>query len=133
MSETENVSVVRKAFEAFGSADVPAFMELLAEDVEWLIAGPSTVPYAGQRHGREGVLQFLQAIGAAVEFERFEPREFVAQGERVLAVGFERGRVRASGRTFDNPWILDFTIRDGRIARMHSYEDTYAVARAFGD
>lgn len=131
MSEADNVAVVQRVFQAFGSGDVPGFLELLAEDVSWTIAGPETVPYAGERRGHEGVVRFLGEIGGAVEFERFEPRDFIAQGDRVLVVGFERGRVRASGRTFDNPWILDFTLRDGRVTHMQSYEDTLAVARAF--
>ncbi|HEX7176930.1 MAG TPA: nuclear transport factor 2 family protein [Pyrinomonadaceae bacterium] len=131
MSEADNVSVVQRAFEAFGGGDVPAFLSFLSEDVEWTIAGPPSVPYAGERRGHEGVTEFLQAIGGAVEFERFEPQEFIAQGDRVAVVGFERARLRSSGRTFDNPWVLLFTLKDGKITRFRSYEDTYAVAQSF--
>lgn len=132
MSEAENVRVVQQAFEAFGRADVPAFLGLLTEDVEWTIAGPEVVPYAGERRGHAGVTQFLQQIGGAVEMERFEPQEFIAQGDKVAVLGFERARLRSSGRTFDNPWVLVFTLRDGKVARFRSYEDTHAVAQAFG-
>jgi ketosteroid isomerase-like protein len=131
VSEAENVRVVEQVFEAFGRADVPAFLALLTDDVEWTIAGPEVVPYAGERRGHDGVTQFLQAIGGAVEMERFEPQEFIAQGEQVAVVGFERGCLRASGRTFDNPWVLVFTLRGGKVARFRSFEDTHAVAQAF--
>ena len=70
-------------------------------------------------------------MGAAVEFESFEPREYVAQGDKVVALGTERGRVRATGKTFDNPWALVFTVRDGLITEFRGYEDTAAVASAF--
>lgn len=131
MSEADNVRVVQKAFEAFGAGDGETFLGLLSEDVEWTIAGPDAVPYAGERRGREGVAEFLQAIGGAVEMERFEPQEFIAQGDKVAVVGFERARVRSNGRAFDNPWVLLFTVRDGKVARFRSYEDTHAMAQAF--
>lgn len=131
MSEQENVRTVEAVFEAFGRGDVAAFLELLSEDIVWTIPMPPSVPYAGERRGREGVTKFLEALGGAVEFERFEPREFIAQGERVAVVGFERGRVRSSGRTFDNDWTLLFTVRGGKVTEFRGYEDTYAVARAF--
>ena len=131
MSEADNVSVVQRAFEAFGRGDAPAFLSLLSEDVEWTIAGPPSVPYAGERRGREGVAEFLKAIGGAVEMERFEPQEFIAQGDKVAVVGFERARLRSTGKAFDNPWVLLFTLRDGKITRFRSYEDTHAMAQAF--
>jgi ketosteroid isomerase-like protein len=131
MSEKENTEVVRNVFEAFGRGDIQGLLSLLAEDVVWFIPGPAEVPFAGERRGHEGALQFFQTLGGAVEFERFEPREFVAQGDKVVAVGFERGRVKATGRTFDNPWALVFTLRDGRVAEFRGYEDTAAVAEAF--
>jgi ketosteroid isomerase-like protein len=39
--------------------------------------------------------------------------------------------VRATGKTFDNPWALVFTVRDGLITEFRGYEDTAAVASAF--
>ncbi len=129
--EKKNTEVVQNLFAAFGRGDIPGLLALVADDVVWFIPGPAEVPHAGERRGHEGVLQFFQTLGGAVEFEQFEVRELVAQGDKVVALGFERGRVRASGRTFDNPWALVFTVRDGRVAEFRGYEDTAAVAAAF--
>ena len=132
MSERDNVETVRNLFQAFGRGDVATLLMLLSEDVVWFIPGPPEVaPYAGERRGHAGASQFFQLLGAAVEFEAFEPREFVAQGDRVVALGSERGRVRATGKTFDNPWALAFTVRGGRITEFRAYEDSAAVASAF--
>ncbi len=132
MSAEDNVRVVESCFAAFGRGDAEAFLSTLSDDVEWTIAGPPSIPYAGTRHGHEGAAQFLASIAGAVEFERFEPREFIASADKVAVVGFERGRARPSGESFDNDWVLLFTVRDGKIARFRSYEDTHALARAFG-
>jgi len=131
MSDREPVSVVTRLFEAFGRGDVPAILDLLREDVEWIAEGPPELPWAGVYRGRDGCVQFFTRIGQHAEFERFEPREFVAQGEQVVVLGWERGRARSTGRTFENHWAMAFTLRDGEVAAFRLYEDTAAVAAAF--
>lgn len=132
MSERENTETVQRLFRAFGSGDISTMLALLSDDVVWFLPGPTeVVPYAGERRGHAGASEFFQRLGGAVEFEQFEPREFVAQGDKVVALGTERGRVRATGKTFDNPWALVFTVRGGLITEFRGYEDTAAVASAF--
>lgn len=131
MSEQENVRVVQSLFERFGSGDVPGILGLLSDDVDWHIRGPESVPYFGPRSGHDGVLDFFGKIGTSVEFEHLRPEEFVPAGDKVLVIGGERGRVRATGKSFENPWIMVFTLRDGKIVKFRSYEDTAAVAEAF--
>jgi ketosteroid isomerase-like protein len=59
-----------------------------------------------------------------------EPREFVAQGDRVLVVGFASGRIKATNKTFEDDWIFAITVRDGRLTNIREYVDTQALARA---
>lgn len=132
MSEQSNVEVVQGVFAAFGRADIPAVLSLLAEDVVWTFPGPPSIPFAGERHGHAGATEFFMTLGGAVEFDQFEVRELVAQGDKVVALGFEHGRVRASGRSFDNHWALVFTVRDGLVTNFRSYEDTAALVEVFG-
>jgi len=131
MSEQANIEVVQGVFAAFGRADIPGVLSLLSEDVNWTFPGPASIPFAGERHGHAGATEFFMTLGGAVEFKVFEVRELVAQGDKVVALGFERGSVRASGRTFDNHWALVFTVRDGKVTAFRSYEDTNALAEAF--
>ena len=59
-----------------------------------------------------------------------EPREFLAQGDRVLVVGFARGKIKATNKTFEDDWIFAITVRDGRLTNIREYVDTQALARA---
>ena len=131
MSTEDNKGVVRKVFEKFGSGDVPGLLEMVAEDAEWAAPGPEVVPYFGERRGREGALEFFKNLGGSVEFESFEPGDFIAEGDRVVVLGRERGRVRGTGKVFDNAWALVFTVRDGMVAGLRIYENTAAIAEAF--
>jgi ketosteroid isomerase-like protein len=59
-----------------------------------------------------------------------EPPEFVAQGDRVLVVGFSKGRVKATNRTFEDHFVIAITVRNGKVTNVREYVDTQALARA---
>ncbi len=126
-----NVEVVQETYEAVGRGDIPALLDLLTDDVEWTFQGPSVIPFAGTRRGREGVAEFFSLVGGNLEFERFEPREFVAQGDTVVVLGFERSRIKPTGRTFEQEWAHVYKLRDGKVAEFLALEDTAAHAVAF--
>ena len=114
-----------------GRGDIPAYLDLLTDDVEWTLQGPSVIPFAGTRRGREGVVEFFSLLGETVEFQQFEPREFVAQGDTVAVVGYERNLIKPTGRTFEQEWVHVYTLRDGKIAKHRAFEDTAAYVGAF--
>jgi ketosteroid isomerase-like protein len=131
MSERTNVGVVQQAYEAFGRGDIPAVLDLLTEDVEWTFQGPSVIPFAGTFRGREGIEEFYSLVGETLEFEQFEPREFVAQGDMVVVVGYERSVVKQTGRRFEQEWAHVYTLRDDKIATGRFFENTAAEVEAF--
>jgi ketosteroid isomerase-like protein len=53
-----------------------------------------------------------------------EPREFVAQRDRVLVVDFARGKIKATDKTFEDDWIFAITVRDGRLTSTREYIDS---------
>jgi ketosteroid isomerase-like protein len=59
-----------------------------------------------------------------------EPLEFVAQGDRVLVVGFSTGKVEATNRTFEDHFVIAITVRNGKLTNIREYIDTLALARA---
>ncbi|MBI3301894.1 MAG: nuclear transport factor 2 family protein [Deltaproteobacteria bacterium] len=133
MSEQENVQVVQQFYAAFRQGDIPsALSRLTIDDVERQQPGPADVlPWAGTRRGREQVAQCLAAIAEAMEFEQLEPREFIAQGDKVVVIVHERARLKATGCTLEQDFVQIFTLRDGKVARYCVYEDTAAAVAAF--
>ncbi len=131
MSAEENKRTVQQIFEAFGRADIPGVLEHVSEDVTWDAPGPSVVPFYGRRRGHEGAAEFFTQLGSSVEFEKFEVWEFIAEGESVVVTGTERGKVRATGKTYEQDWVLLFKARGGKVTSFHCYDETDAVARAF--
>jgi ketosteroid isomerase-like protein len=130
MSIQENVQIVKDGFAAFGRGDMQGLLALFAEDIEWIIPGEGW-PLAGTYRRHAGVADFFQKISEMLEISFLEPREFVAQGDRVLVVGFSRGRVKATNRAFENNWVIAFTVRNGKVTNVREYIDTLALARGF--
>jgi ketosteroid isomerase-like protein len=131
MSAEENKGVVQSIFEAFGRGDVPAVLGHLSDDVTWKAPGPEVVPYFGDRRGHGGAVEFFTHLGTNVDFEQFEPGAFIAEGDRVVVLGRERGRVKGTGKTFDNEWALVFRLSGGKVTEFQCYENTAAIAEAF--
>jgi ketosteroid isomerase-like protein len=129
MSIEENVQVVKEFFAALGSGDEQGLLALVAKDIEWIIPGKGW-PLAGTHRGHAGLADVLQKASEKVETSYPEPAEFVAQGDRVLVVGFARGRIKDTNRTFEDHWVFAITVRDGKLANIREYIDTQALARA---
>ena len=128
MSTEKNVQTVKDFFAAIGRGDKEGLLALVAEDIEWIIPGEDW-PLAGTHRGHAGLTSLLQKVSEAVETST-EPREFVAQGDRVLVVGFATGRIKATNRTFEDHWVFAITVRDGKVTNIREYIDTQALARA---
>ena len=129
MSIEKNVQTVKDFFAAIGRGDSEGLLALVAEDIEWIIPGKDW-PLAGTRHGHAGLADLVKTQSETMETSLMEPREFVAQGDRVLVVGFARGKVKATNRTWEDDWIFAITVRDGRLTSIREYIDTQALARA---
>ena len=129
MSTQENVQIVKDFVAALGRRDKQGLLALSAEDIEWIIPGENW-PLAGTHRGHAGLADVLQKANETVETSFPEPPEFIAQGDRVLVVGFATGRVKATNRTFKDDWVFDVTVRDGKVTKIREYIDTQALARA---
>lgn len=131
MAEQDNVRVTQDAYAAFQRGDIPGLLGILSDDIDWWTPGaPEQIPYAGRLSGHAAVGEFFARLAASEEITHFEPREFVAQGEKVVVTGNYRGRTRPAGREYDLDWLHVFTVRDGRIAAFREYIDTAALADA---
>jgi ketosteroid isomerase-like protein len=131
MAEQDNVQVVKDAYAAFGRGDIPAVVNACAPEVEWIIPGGPGIPVAGTFHGREGVAKFFHALGENQTARQFEPREFIAQGDKVVVLGHYQWLIERTGKPYECDWVHVFTIRDGGVVRFQEYSDTATEAEAY--
>jgi ketosteroid isomerase-like protein len=130
MSE-QNKSVVNQAYSNFKSGDINSLLSLMADDVAWTLPQMDGVPFAGARTGREAVGEFFATIDSSQETLRFDPRQLIAEGDTVVALGNYQWKVKSNGREFGGDFAHVFTIRDGKIVAFNEYMDTAACRDAY--
>ena len=80
-------------------------MNTLTDDVVWYIPGPKgVISLVGQYQGREQVADFFAKLAEKQEAEEFEPGEFVARGDKVVALGHYRWRIKSTGHSYASDW-----------------------------
>jgi len=117
-----------KGYSAFGRRDIPAILDLLADDVEWQFFGdPKTgTPYGGTYRGKQQVAEWFQTLAKSDEILEFEPREFLEGPNHVTVLGRNKGRGLPNGLIVEGNWVHIFTWKDGsqKIARWVGSGDT---------
>jgi hypothetical protein len=126
-----NKERVQSAYGHFANRNIPAILELLSDDVIWELRGPSVIPFAGSRKGKEGAMEFFNQLGTSSDFQSFTPQEFIEEGNTVVALGEAIATSRETGKTAHNYWAMVWTFRDGKVIHYRNYSDTYDLAQSF--
>jgi uncharacterized protein len=132
MQEAQNTKIVKDAYAAFGAQDLPTLLGLIDEQVHWKpVTGASpAVPSSGERHGVAAVGEFFRLVASSMKFSRFEPQEFVAQGDKVVALGHYTATT-STGGSMDSDFVMVFTVRNGKITAFQEFTDSAQLNAAF--
>jgi ketosteroid isomerase-like protein len=129
MSEN-NKAIVERIYNAFAGRDYEKVLTFFAPDFEWYAADNSPLadqsPYQGIDAVRTGVFDRI-----AAGFEKLEvvPDElFIADGERVVALGYYHGKFRGKTDEFKTQVAHIWTVRDGKAVKFQQYLDTLKVS-----
>ncbi|WP_460045025.1 nuclear transport factor 2 family protein [Pseudomonas sp. S2_H01] len=128
MSTLENVQTVKDFLAAVSRVDKPSLLALSDEDIEWVIPGEDW-PLAGTYRRHEGLALLLQKA-SQIQTSFPEPPNFVAQGDRVIVIGFATGKVNATGKTFEDHFVFAVTVHTGRAKHIREYVDTQAFGKS---
>lgn len=134
MTDATNTQMVKDAYAAFLRGDVPAILNMLDDNVQWrgVIGAEGVMKSAGLRQGRSAIGGFFADVASTVAFDSFEPREYVAQNDVVIALGHYTGTSIETGRRFDQDWVMIFRFANGKIVNFQEFTDSAALVRAFG-
>lgn len=128
-----NIASIEAIYAAFGSGNIPAILEHVADDVEWEYGVNSTdVPWLQPRRGRDGAAQFFTTLGA-LEFHKFEVKAVLDGGACVVALFELEVTVKVTGQRIvekDEVHVWHFDDK-GKVARFRHRVDTHQHWRAF--
>jgi ketosteroid isomerase-like protein len=125
MSEQENVEIIKRNYAAFQRGDMQTVLNSCSDDVDFRHPMSTAIwPWAGKRRGRAQVAEFFAGLPEVAEFEQFETREFIAQGNKVVVLVFERFHIKATGRTVESELVHVITLNEGKVVQFYVYGDT---------
>lgn len=125
-----NLETVKGIYEAFGNGDIPAILEVLADDVEWEAwddnsAVTAGVPWMIPRHGKAEAVHFFETAG---QMDIVELRVLnMMEGDNQVAVEFvlEANLPAWGGGHYRDEEIHLWTFNDdGKVSRLRHYTDT---------
>jgi uncharacterized protein len=131
MSEIQNTQTVQQGYEKFGAGDLQGLLSLFADDIQWTVPAIENAPYSGSRRGKTAVSDFFRQLAENEDITEFVPKEFIAQGDKVVVLGRSTATVKATRRTFSTDWVHIFTVKDGKVTAFLEFFDNAAANRAF--
>ncbi len=131
MTAQENSQIVQNIYAAFGQGNIPAILNALATDVEWVHTAAPAIPFAGTYRGTQQVGEFFKKLVEHQDILGFEPREFVAQGDTVVALGYIKAQSKATGKSYESDWAMIWHLQNGKVKKFHHFFDSAIVAEAF--
>ena len=119
----DNTELIRGLYAAFAKGDIPSVLGTLAPNARWTEAAGG--PYGGVFVGPEAVLEnVFMRIGAEWEGYAAVPSEFIANDGMVAAIGTYSGKFKATGKSFEAPFVHVWKLQDGKVVSFQQFTDT---------
>jgi uncharacterized protein len=123
-----NLATAQKIYEAFGAGDVPAILDLCADDVAWEHWEDNTAQHAGipimRAHtGKAGVGEFFAGV-ATLTLQGFDVLNMMEGGNQVAVSFVIEYDTPAGGHLRDEEIHLCTFNEAGKISALRHYVDT---------
>jgi ketosteroid isomerase-like protein len=120
-----NEDLLRRGYEAFAKADMPAVQAFFADDIAWHVPGRS--PLSGDYKGAQEVLGFL---GKSMEQTQgtfgLEVHDLLADDEHGVALVVARGQ--REGKSLEDRQVHVLHVQGGKVTEFWAHPgDQYAV------
>jgi ketosteroid isomerase-like protein len=113
-----NEDLVRRAYNAFGEGDMDTLASLMTDDVSHVVPGDNR--FTGEHKGRDDVFAFYGGIFEVSEGTYTAELLTVEEKGHDKVVSTHRGTAKRADQSIDVTETIEFTIRDGKIARLVS-------------
>ena len=130
---TDNVEIVRNAYEAFAKGDLRPVLGILDQNVEWHEAEHATFWPGGAFVGPQAVVDGVFAR-IPEDFDGFtiDISRIVGCGDTVLVEARCRATAKATGRMLDAQVAHIWDFQRGKVVRWQQYTDTWQFSEATG-
>jgi ketosteroid isomerase-like protein len=115
----ENVEVVRDTLAAFNRGGVEAALDYFDPSIEWL--GPPEWLEERLYKGHDGIRKIAAVWTENFDDYRLDLERTIDAGDRVIALVYQRGRIKGSSNEIEQPIGYNWEIRNGKGVRVQVY------------
>ena len=128
---TSPTEAVKAFYAAVAQGDVPGVVNALHPDLHWTEAEGFPY-YSGTWRSPQEVVDKL-LVPLMNDWNDFSAvaHDFVEDGDRVVSFGAYAGVAKTTGKAMRAPFVHDWRVRDGKLARFDMYTDTWLVRQAW--
>ncbi len=132
MAEQDNVAILKDAYDYWNENKEKAFenwLNILSDDVHFrsLADGQRGVEFTRECNCKNDVLRYFKELSSEWEMIHYTVDEYIAQGDRVVAIGNCRWRYVKTGKEVETPKVDIITMTGGRIVEFFELYDTKKV------
>ena len=130
----DSIDIAKLLYASFRRQDAESVLDLFADNA--MLHGPTSstkiLPWGGSYNGRQGIEQFFKLLGEGLDIEQFDIIDFVTEREKVVVLGFIRGKARMTQKPFETYFahIIRVDRNNGKIVEFRVFNDSASLAQA---
>jgi ketosteroid isomerase-like protein len=133
--EARNVAILKDVYEAWHQTkgkSVDRWLAICADELNFgsLAQGLKAMPYMKLYESKDTLGEYFRGIARDWDMVEYRIEHYVAQGDRVVALGRCSWKAIQSGITVWTPIANSFQFKDGKIVEFYEYFDTAQVRDA---
>jgi len=133
--EARNVAILQDAYRRWSESrggSVDHWMSVCAEDIKFgsIAEQVQSVAYMTSYRKRDELGQYFAGLARDWEMIEYRADHFVAQGDRVVMLGYCSWRARKTGKVVSTPKADSWRFADGKAVEFYEYFDTAQVVQA---
>jgi ketosteroid isomerase-like protein len=129
----DSIDIAKSLYASFRRQDSESVLDLFADDA--MLHGPTSsteiLPWGGTYNGREGIKQFFKLLGEGLDIEQFDVIDFIGEREKVVVLGFIRGKARMTLKPFETYFahIIRVDRNNDKIVEFRVFNDSASLAQ----
>jgi uncharacterized protein len=118
-----NTSVIMAAYDAFGKGDIAGILSNCTDDVVFDITDGVFLPKGKLYKGKSEVPNFFKYLSETVQFTKFDPYQFLADGDNVVAYIKGEYKDLKTGKMSSANIVHQFKLVNGKVSWLKGTTD----------
>ncbi|SDP80215.1 hypothetical protein SAMN04487914_14221 [Arthrobacter sp. ok909] len=125
-------SLITNFLQTVGAGDADAAAGLFSEVIDWNVPGNPALRWIGARSEKSQVADYFRTMWSQFAGPGTAAvHSVLVDGAHAVVLATIGNASASTGRPFETAVAMHFRVDDGKITKLHLYEDSWAVSNAF--